>query len=77
MINLEIVLSQLEDALRGVSKTNADQLSEDDRISIAEMIISLQMQLGMVGKEAHIRFGSKLDALKAAAADVDIKWRIT
>jgi len=76
MINVELILSQLEDALRGVDKAHADQLSEDDRIAIAEMIINLQMQLDMVGEEAHRHFDSRLAAAKAAAESAGLEWRL-
>lgn len=76
MINVELILSQLEDALRGLDETGADPLSEDDRIAIAEMIINLQMQLDMVGEEAHARFDSRLNALKATAKSAGIEWRL-
>ncbi len=76
MINVELILSRLEDALQGVDKTNADQLSEDDRVAIAEMIINLQMQLDMVGEEAHGRFDSRLNALKAIAESAGLEWRL-
>ncbi len=74
MIDVELILSQLEEALQGVDETNADQLSEDDRVRIAEMIINLQMQLDMVGEEAHARFDSRLSALKAIAESAGIAW---
>lgn len=77
MMKPEIILSQLEDALNGIDKINADQLSEDDRISIAEMIINLQMQLGMLGKAARVRLESRLKTLKAAAAEANIRWQLS
>ncbi len=77
MINVKLILTQLEEALRGVNAASASRLSEDDRIAIAEMIINLQMQLDMVGPEAHEQFDSRLEALKAAAASAGIVWRIS
>ncbi len=76
MINVEPILCQLEEALQGVDKTNADRLGEDERIRIAEMMINLQMQLDMVGEEAHMRFDSRLNALKAVAESAGIEWRL-
>ena len=76
MIKPEIILSRLEDALKDVKKVNADQLGEDERVSIAEMIINLQMQLDMLGKVAHVRFDPKLNALKAAATAANIEWQL-
>ncbi len=73
MINVELIFRQLEAALRGVNETTADQLDEADRIRIAEMIINLQMQLDMVGEEAHARFDARLKALKAIAESAGIE----
>ncbi|HHH47538.1 MAG TPA: hypothetical protein ENK51_01425 [Gammaproteobacteria bacterium] len=76
MINVELILSQLENALQGVTESGGEQLSEDDRIAIAEMIVDLQMQLDMVGEEAHTRFDARLNALKAIAESVGLEWRL-
>ena len=76
MINVELILSRLEDALQGVAESGGEQLSEDDRIVIAEMIVDLQMQLNMVGEEAHTHFDARLNALKATAESVGIAWRL-
>ena len=76
MINLEILLSQLEAALKDIDKTNADQLGEEERINIAEMMLNLQMQLDMLDAAAHTRFASRVEALKAAATDANIEWRL-
>ncbi len=76
MINLDIILSQLEAALKDVDKTSADQLSEEARINIAEMLVNLQMQLDMLGEAAHVQFGPRLKVLMAAAADADIDWQL-
>ncbi len=73
MINVELIFCQLEDALRGVDETTVDQLDEDDRIRIAEMIINLQMQLDMVGEEAHARFDARLNALRATAESAGVE----
>lgn len=75
MIDVELIFCQLEDALKGMDETTVDQLDEDDRIRIAEIIINLQMQLDMVGKEAHARFDARLNALKATAESVGIEMR--
>ncbi len=77
MINVEFILSQLEDALQGVDETSTGQFNEDDRIRVAEMIINLQMQLDMVGEEAHVRFDSRLSALKAIAESAGLEWRLS
>ena len=77
MINVELILCPLEEALQGVDETNADQLDEDDRIRIAEMIINLQMQLDMVGEEAHARFDSRLNAVKTTAKSAGLKWHLS
>ncbi len=75
MINLEIILSKLEDALKDVDKTNADQLSDDERVRIAEMMLNLQMQLDTLGGVAHVQFGSRLSVLMAAMESAGIEWR--
>ncbi|HEB93451.1 MAG TPA: hypothetical protein ENI94_08290 [Gammaproteobacteria bacterium] len=76
MIDVELIFCQLEDALKGVDETTVDRFDEGDRIRIAEMIINLQMQLDMVGAEAHERFGARLNALQATAASAGLEWRL-
>ncbi len=76
MIDVELIFCQLEDALKGVDETTVDRFDEDDRIRIVEMIINLQMQLNMVGKEAHERFDARLNALKATAESAGIELHL-